>query len=863
MDMMLEIVKLIIDKEIDRGVDYVIDKKVVDHKFQQITIQLQKIIEREPDELNRERLHEFLIGKCESLFWGKDDLDDEEIIREIKIKYGTILPNDTKKLLLEGMRLIHEKINEILSPEQRMFMLYNREIKALLIELQRMLEGFAKQIENKELDFGSREETGTEIGRKNTRGDWVKYTKLWEKDLFNEDINARKLSDIFVKTNYSFIEIRKEVNESRKRNLKTTGKSINGYVINEIPNYQDNHLPSEYVLNHFNNLINDCVNIDDFLNKQVKSDKKIALIFGLPGAGKSSIVAYMAGDYFKTEKNSIFVLLSKINYDGNLLEAICKYLAIGIEELENKYLILDGLDEVAEVSNAEVMLVNFIDAINRKYHNINVFITLRDNYIDIRSAKYVQYYSYCNVAQIEYFGKIQMVDFHQKYIGERMDAGRLELLSKDREVFGIPLLLYIIYSLKIDVTDKDDKYKLYEKIFSISGGIYDKCNDGKGGYSKEMEFSVEEKEGFHSISQIIAYQIYREKTLEIDLQIITDAIKEKDYPVRSQRCYLYNNYFEKTDQGIKFIHKSFYEFFLAEYCGNMLFELCRGRMDKQKAYTILSNFLAYNKIDDEVFHHLLNKMKQCDLEMVDFLEDYLNEVCRRGGCYFVTEKNNSILRLEAYLFYNLLKIIDVVASMIGIKVIASFEEELWDELANIEQIGFLQAHLLDEIEFIDLYQYADSFSIFEEDRMKTSMIDTRHHLWMNTIFSDLVFQNSDLSEMYFLGSKMMKCRFEGTQLHDCDFRYNQLSSIKFVNGSLKDSDFSGSTFDDVLFRGVDLFGVKLENCAFQKVTFDSENIKYVEHYFVEKQDNVYVFIRNTKETISYTMYKQNYSGSVV
>lgn len=344
------------------------------------------------------------------------------------------------------------------------------------------------------------------------------------------------------------------------------------------------------------------------------------------------------------------------------------------------------------------------------------------------------------------------------------------------------------------------------------------------------------------------------------MQSIIEIIKDSDYPKRSQRCYLYNNYYEKTERTIKFIHKSFYEFFLAEYIGNMLQQLCVGDLESKKKYERLSNFLAYNKIDDEVFQHLRNKIRQVDYGLVDFLSAYLNGVCIYGGCFFVTQNDNSILKSEAYLFYNLLKIVNVVEGIVETKFEVISEDLLWDELANIEQIGLLEAHLLDGIVFENLLKYSSYYRLFGEDRMKASMIDTRHRLWMNTVFSGMVFCNSDLSESYFLGTRIEMCRFEGMQLHDCDFRYSRLLKSQFVNGVLRDSDFSNSVIDDVQFRGVDLSGVKFENCEFQMVVFDSDNIKSVEQYITDGQENIKVYIRKTRETVSYARYITSMRG---
>lgn len=94
-----------------------------------------------------------------------------------------------------------------------------------------------------------------------------------------------------------------------------------------------------------------------------------------------------------------------------------------------------------------------------------------------------------------------MIDFHYKYTKEMISLERLRVLQQEKTVLGIPLLLYIVYSLNIDLMNEHDKYRLYQKIFSIQNGIYDKCNTGDGGYDiVGKKFTIEDKESFHAIA---------------------------------------------------------------------------------------------------------------------------------------------------------------------------------------------------------------------------------------------------------------------------------------------------------------------------------------------------------------------------
>ena len=155
-----------------------------------------------------------------------------------------------------------------------------------------------------------------------------------------------------------------------------------------------------------------------------------------------------------------------------------------------------------------------------------------------------------------------MIDIHIKYTNEMISYERLKILNKEKEVCGIPLILYMIYSFNIDISKNTDKYKLYHRIFSTQNGIYDTCNSGQGGYGIQgRNFTIQDKESFHMISQIIAYLMYEKGVLEILKAEIDNKIINFDFTKISIDNYLCTNYYEIVCTKIRFKHKSFYEYF--------------------------------------------------------------------------------------------------------------------------------------------------------------------------------------------------------------------------------------------------------------------------------------------------------------
>ena len=51
----------------------------------------------------------------------------------------------------------------------------------------------------------------------------------------------------------------------------------------------------------------------------------------------------------------------------------------------------------------------------------------------------------------------------------------MQILFKGKEVFGIPLILYMILALDISIEKEDSIVDIYDQIFSLEGGIYERC----------------------------------------------------------------------------------------------------------------------------------------------------------------------------------------------------------------------------------------------------------------------------------------------------------------------------------------------------------------------------------------------------
>ena len=822
--------------------------------------EINNLIEKESNEYVRECFLEYFLDKYCVKVLGKNEIGECEIEAEFKNKYGIIITNDIKQNLRYIMKRLEDEINSFVSPEHRILLSKNNEIILAIQELK-------QEIRN----YSGLHETLKDCEDRKTKvyDDYDRYIKLWKSSLFMEDGQNKTLSDIFVETNFRVINIFKKsrkgiTNKEQQKKILMAKTQNEEYVLQYLNDYPEDDMP-EQALRHYKSDIKMYSNLEEILNKYIKSDKKISLILGLPGSGKSSLVSYLAGKYFEHNKEHIFVRLSKLAKADSLLDAICKYLNVEQEYLENKFLVLDGLDEINFTNDAESLLINFINDIKNLCVNTKIFITVRDNYVDIEDLKYIPYYAQCYIVQIMHFGLMQMIDFHYKYTKENISLQRLQILQQEKKVLGIPLLLYIVYSLNIDLMNEHDKYRLYQKIFSIQNGIYDKCNTGDGGYDiVGKKFTIEDKESFHAIAQEIAYEMFLKNTLMIMQDDIESQIKESKYTERSKMCYLYNNFYERLDKKIGFIHKSFYEYFLAEYIGNRLNEIYYDNISKDEKYRLMCNLFCIREIGEEVYEHLLIKLEDESYIGTDahvkFLSKYIVFAMYNGGCNNRREKLG-LLRTQAILFFNILKFCTVVSKIRDKYFIDNHEVELpieelhniCNEIVNIEQQGYLKPRLLDGVFFKDSIWQEINLKVLGFKRDNVNIINIKNSIMIGAKIACMNFINSNLNGMYFLFSTIENCRFEGDNLRNCDFRRCEISRTQFINGIFENANFRYAILRDVNFRGTNLNGTDFSNSTLDMVEFDEENVGAIINANIQKS-HIRVYMKKTRKTITFEEY---------
>ena len=137
------------------------------------------------------------------------------------------------------------------------------------------------------------------------------------------------------------------------------------------------------------------VKINSELTKyiNVNKEKKMLLILGQPGIGKSTLITWITAN-FKDSKDNILVYQfaadlndidwSKTDKDGSLADDILKKLNLTYESLNDKTLIIDGFDEISVGSDRADILNKIYWQFKEKslLKDFSLIITCREHYIE-------------------------------------------------------------------------------------------------------------------------------------------------------------------------------------------------------------------------------------------------------------------------------------------------------------------------------------------------------------------------------------------------------------------------------------------------------------------------------------------------
>lgn len=572
-------------------------------------------------------------------------------------------------------------------------------------------------------------------------------------------------------------------------------------------------------------------------------DGRSMLILGQPGMGKSSIVCYLAGKYIN-DPQLLIVKFKDLNIkkstDQNLanksllLDSIINYFHCDKNVLENKTLILDGYDEIDSYFFNIDLFSDFFLSI-REIINFKILITSRENYI----IKETQYFEKIIVLLPFDAGKIEK--FAEHITHDKRVPGYI-VNNDNNKVFGIPVILYMALATGVDLSKSVSRTGVYNKIFSLNGGIFDRFysqhNDSYEIGSHTISYV---KNAFYNILCNTAFYMFEnfsdnsipqnayEKIIE-DERTKAKELLAKSSELDSPLWYDFpiGNLYEKTD-SISFIHKSFYEYFAAEYFFAAIYSISKdiikrnlydneNKEEHNKIISRLSNLFSQNTFSVEIIEYLQYKINAnfCNDEIEILRKFYIyifKKMLARGMTYKLSQSiKHSTLQTECVIFANMLDFIHLwikynVYPYIKFGKIEIDQISIYLKLWSLVNLPCTRG----VFKVIDPYSSTRlNLSYFNLDGINLKYIsliniDFKHSSLNNSDLDYITIMDSDLKDTEFISSSLIGANFSGSFFRETNFLNANISNAKFENSTVPGTIFDECIAKNTIFKNVTAF----------------------------------------------------------
>lgn len=572
--------------------------------------------------------------------------------------------------------------------------------------------------------------------------------------------------------------------------------------------------------------------IDELLKEYIYefNKNKMLLILGQPGIGKSTLITWLINNYIEIEKD---ILVYRVASDlknidwrdkEHLVSSILRELALSYDQLDEKIIILDGFDEI-DIKKDRIEILNHIyeKIVNENsISKISLIITCRENYIENR------FNLNCDYIVLQPFDEIQIKSFCKLYQSQSCKGISKDIIKNlidKKEIFGIPLILYMILALNISVDKENSIVDVYDKIFSLKNGIYNRCIDGR--YFDNAHRINKMKTQIHQISRDIAIWIFENEPSKAIIpikdyeKIYQNNMAENEF---NSSDGLIGNYFKMTNyvQGLQaeeiyFAHRSIYEYFVIETIYSSIDDIMQNINEKKQEELAgcIAIYLKNGQLTPTMCEYMQYKMhtfvhKYYNNKTLDFLECW-EEIFQKmlsKGMFYYTKKTvgyyNNIINQEIICFLNMLKIVRLIF-----------------EISNTQ-------YMLDNVDKNLISKYIKYYGIEVES------------------FKCLP-EQLDLSRCNLYGIDLTKVnavnwKFNDSKLSMAKLQYMDLTGSNFENAILESASMILSNISNINLIGADIKGI----------FFDSNQVVELEKNYDLKGSKIYII--DKKKIVMYEEY---------
>lgn len=593
-----------------------------------------------------------------------------------------------------------------------------------------------------------------------------------------------------------------------------------------------------------------------------RDGNKMLLILGQPGIGKSTLITWIVSN-FVSKINDIFVFqfasdLKGVNWQNksenhDFLSEILSNINLSYSDLNGKVLILDGFDEI----NINYEREDILNNLYRKKKGFSLIITCRENYIpnlNNVSCRYITLQPWDD-RQIKSF-----CDAYAKKANYLMSEKTMANILESKNILGIPLILYMVLALNISIENDDEIVDIYDQIFSLEKGIYDRCIKGIS-YEEPHRIS-QVKEQIHLISKNIAIWMFENEPEKPyishdEYEKICNQVSNIPQNISIHQDFMIGNYFKKVRhcEGIEteklyFVHRTIYEYFVAE----AIFEPVKKAIEEMsnESQEEFERSIAVNLktgiMHNEICKYFTYKIKTIYDKFEENKKDNFFEWLEKSfekmlihGMFFYSKENMSsfdnIIHKEVRCFLNILEVLRTLISISDKKYIMTYVEK--EYLENYIKYSIMINNMRKREKIFAKLNLSRLFlTNINLSRMYIENIDlswgnlTKIRIKGASIFKTS-FENSIMIDADLEDANLNDVNFGGADLRKVNFRNTKLVKVNMGNADLRGADLREADIDDIAISGTKLNGTiwcidsvksvlsKLEDTNFQYIFVDN------------------------------------------
>ncbi len=576
--------------------------------------------------------------------------------------------------------------------------------------------------------------------------------------------------------------------------------------------------------------------MDNTLSDEVKRKRKTPnsvlntiFILGEPAIGKSSLISKIVVES-KISREDEFYCLRLRNLDKKTislegpLNAILKILSIQEIDLNEKTLLLDGVDELCGIENYKNSIDDFCFSLMKEANRLNfkLLFTSRLNYVHLEDARF----NTMLILKLFPFREKQFEYWFNKYHTKRNQTEQTLLIrenlfklcnteeeekKKKLELFGIPLVLYLLVELQVNISTINSLGQLYDKLFEdLENRFYDgeTTHTLPNSYKNCKEIAKHiAKKMFDTKEDMLNSKSYREVIMSLPKKLKINLNDILNY----EHFYLLSFYYriDKQKCSVEFIHKSLMEYLLGEILYYHLLQILKSSEEKQKEelQKELDKFFTFSAIRDEICLFFLEKVKRNEKQQLLFslLKKYYKFYLEVGFIYKISNNTNSLTKIQN-LFISYWKLL---------RILANTKE---DNLLEDEKKLF--CNYLIKISFKNINLSYQNLAKTELSRVDLSRINLSE-----ADLSETDLKGAYLKGAYLKGAHLKKADLSGADLSGADLREADLNGAYLKGASLKRADLKGADLNGADLIQADLNGADLSGADLTRTNLNGAYLK--------------------------------------